>query len=95
MAILGHICVNPERIDLFLNRMHDFFTVHLRKTRKYEEKNAHNPNPRDNSGDLLECPDIFSDHSFSLTGLSVTTSWLLSLLDAGGFPALPLYIQDS
>jgi hypothetical protein len=62
MAILGHVFVNPKGVDLFLNRMHYFFTVPLRKIGKYKgRKTTHNPNPRDESGDLLECPEIISD----------------------------------
>ena len=65
MAILGHVFVNPKGVDLFLNRMHHFFTVPLRKIGNYKgrkkKKNTHNPNPRHKPGDLLECPEIISD----------------------------------
>lgn len=41
----------------------------MENIKKKKKKTTHNPNPRDEPGDLSECPEITSDLSFSLPGL--------------------------
>lgn len=69
-----HIYVTPK--DVALSRRSIFHCSLKSSWKIYRKKITHNPNPRDNSGDLFECPDI-SGHSFSLRESGYHDSWML------------------